>query len=81
MLSNVPVVINSFKADLPDGVDYFTLGKNPKTGNHVVYGQASVPTVSTISVTCIPMYSRAEMQKFSVNGWLAPQSNRKSGIL
>ena len=83
MLDNVPVVIRSFKMELPDGVDYFTIGKNPKTSTTMgtIYGQASVPTVSTLSITCSPIYSRDEMQKFSVNKWLAPQSNRRLGIL
>lgn len=83
MLDNVPVVIRSFKMELPDGVDYFTIGKNPATlaTMGTIYGQASVPTVSTISITCSPIYSRDEMQKFSVNKWLAPQSNRGLGIL
>jgi hypothetical protein len=83
MLDNVPVVIRSFKMELPDGVDYFTIGKNPTTlaTMGTIYGQASVPTVSTLSITCSPIYSRDEMQKFSVNKWLAPQSNRRLGIL
>jgi hypothetical protein len=83
MLDNVPVVIRSFKMELPDGVDYFTIGKNPTTMATMgtIYGQASVPTVSTLSITCSPIYSRDEMQKFSVNKWLAPQSNRRLGIL
>lgn len=75
MLSNVPVAISSFRLELPDSVDYFTIGKNSET----IYGQTSVPTVSTISITCIPMYSRDEMQKFSVTGWLG--NLRKSGYL
>jgi hypothetical protein len=64
-------------------VDYFTIGKNPTTMATMgtIYGQASVPTVSTLSITCSPIYSRDEMQKFSVNKWLAPQSNRRLGIL
>jgi hypothetical protein len=77
MLANVPVAIGSFRIELPDGVDYFTLGQ--KTASP--YGLASVPIVSTIAITCVPMYSRAEMQKFTVSGWLSDASVRKSGIL
>ena len=74
MLKNVPVAISSFKIELPDGVDYFTINEGP-------FKQTSVPTISTISLTLIPMYSRAEMQKFTVSGWLSGASVRKSGIL
>jgi hypothetical protein len=58
-------------------VDYFTTGQTTNT----VWGVASVPTVSTIAITCVPMYSRAEMQKFTVDGWLSDSGIRKSGIL
>jgi hypothetical protein len=77
MLKNVPVVISSFKIELPDSVDYFTLGKTK--GN--IYGQASVPISSIISLVCNPVYSRDEMQKFSVTGWLSDAKLRKAGYL
>jgi hypothetical protein len=77
MLKNVPVVISSFKIELPEGIDYFVLGKL----NSGIYKQASVPTVSTISITCNPVYSRNEMQKFSVTGWLRDANSRKAGYL
>jgi len=67
MLDNVPIAISNVRIELPDGVDYYTLG-NLK--DDTVFGQTTVPVLSTIAVTCHPMYSRAEMQKFSVNGWL-----------
>ena len=74
MLKNVPVAISSFKIDLPDSVDYFTTKGSQ-------FGETSVPTVSTISLTLVPMYSRAEMQKFTVSDWLSDENVRKSGIL
>lgn len=77
MLSNVPVVISSFRIELPDAVDYFTAGKLASN----IYGKASVPTVSTIAISCIPMYSRQEMQKFSVSGWLSDSKIKKAGYL
>jgi len=73
MLKNVPVAITSFKIELPDSVDYFTIGY----GDEKRYDQTSVPTISTIAITCTPMYSRSEMQKFSVNGWLWSDSEFK----
>lgn len=65
ILNNVPVAIQTFRIELPDSVDYFTI-----PGHHQ-YGPTSVPTVSTIAVTCLPMYSRSEMQKFNVTGYVA----------
>lgn len=69
MFENVPVAITNFRVELPDGVDYFTL---PKTE---IYEMTAVPTVSTISITCLPMYSRDEMLKFNVGDYL----NNKPG--
>jgi hypothetical protein len=74
MLKNVPVAISNFKFELPDGVDYFTINEGP-------FKQTSVPTISTISLTLIPMYSRAEMQKFKVTDWLNNEKTRKDGYL
>lgn len=69
MLKNVPVVITSFRVELPDSVDYFTTTNN-------IHGTNAVPTLSTFAVTCLPMYSRNEMQQFSVTGYLAGYKNR-----
>jgi hypothetical protein len=69
MLKNVPVVITSFRVELPDSVDYFTT-------NDFTTGQTSVPVISTIAITCLPMYSRAEMQSFSVDNYV---NNRYAG--
>ena len=60
MLHNVPVAITSYRIEMPDGVDYFTIFQNDR------FGTTAVPVVSTIAISCIPMYSRNEMQKFSV---------------
>ena len=72
MLRNVPVAIQSFRVELPDSVDYFTTDNG--------FGKHAVPTMSTIAITCLPMYSRAEMQKFSVTGYLNKTYNNKGYI-
>lgn len=77
LFKNVPVVIHSFKNDLPDDVDFFTVGKD---GNGP-FGLNSVPTRSTISVTCKVAYSRAEMQQISVTKYLDPRALRGKGYL
>jgi hypothetical protein len=77
MLDNVPIVIQSFRIELPDTVDYYTIGR----GDNTTYDRSSVPTVSSISLTCLPMYSRAEQQKFNVSSWLSNKDVRRSGFL
>lgn len=79
MFRNVPVVISSFRIDLPKDVDYFVLGKGP-AGNSV-YGIASVPTRCEVQLTCIPIYSKAEMQKFTVTKYLTDREFKKQGYL
>jgi hypothetical protein len=69
IMNNVPVAISSFKLDLPDNVDYFT-----------TKSQSSAPTLSTISLTLTPIYSRNEMQKFTVTDWLS-NNLRSKGYL
>lgn len=70
MLKNVPVAISSFRVELPDDVDYFTM---PAIAG---FGTSAAPTRSTISITCVPMYSRNEMQGFSVTGYLNSRDSR-----
>jgi len=78
MLENVPVAITSFKNSLPNNVDFYTLGKE---NGSVFQSQVSVPTISEIQVTCLPMYSRDEIQKFTVTGWLKNVATRKQGYM
>lgn len=75
MIDNVPIVINSFRIDLPNEVDYYTIGKDPavpqenfKSNDNVK--AIAVPTLATIAITCYPMYSRREMLNASVSDWL-----------
>lgn len=77
LFKNVPIVITSFKNDLPDDVDFFTVGKS---GNGP-FGLNSVPTRSTITVSCKVAYSRAEMQKISVSNYLNPSSLKGKGYI
>lgn len=64
LLKNVPVVISTFKFDFPDSINYFRYKSKD-------LGMNSVPTVSTISITCIPMYSRREIQEFNMTGYVS----------
>lgn len=64
-LRNVPVAITSFKHDFPDDCDFYSLLASSQP-----FGAASVPTRSTLTINCKPMYSRAEMQASSVTGYI-----------
>lgn len=75
-LDNVPVSISNARVELPESVDYFSTGKENR-----VFETTAVPTMSTISITCIPMFSRTEMQQFTVKDWLESDSLRRSGLL
>lgn len=85
MIKDVPVAISSFRIELPDAVDYYTIGKDVTNLSNSYfesfYGQTTVPTISTIAITCIPMYSRDEMQNFSVDKWLEYSGPRTDGYL
>lgn len=75
MLQNVPVVVASFRQDLPDGIDYFAVGrKNSSMGPNLV------PIISTITVTLNPVYSRSEQMAAGVDNWLKG-SDRAKGYL
>jgi hypothetical protein len=81
MLKNVPVAITSFKNTLPDSVDFYTLDKSGFITGQNQYGTAFVPTLSTIAVTCKPMYSRKEMLGTGVSRYLGTALERKAGYL
>ena len=74
MFKNVPVAISSFRADLPEKIDYFTVSSDS------IFKNTMVPTLSSITVTLIPMYSRREQRDFTVGGWLSGNLN-KAGYL
>jgi hypothetical protein len=78
MLKNVPVVITSFRTEWPDSVDFYTLSGNAKNSP---FNQTSVPIVSTIAISCKPVYSRAEMQSMSVTKYLNDDFYRRQGYL
>jgi hypothetical protein len=86
MLENVPVVITSFKHELPENVDYFTAFKGGNSQNPAAtwFTNNSVPVVSSITVVCNPIYSRQQIKDFSVENWLKGEFNtsgRNKGYL
>ena len=74
MLSNVPIVITSFKHDITNDVDFYSINSN-------LYGKTSVPVRSSFTINCRPIYSRAEVLKMSTSGFIGKSDYRKQGYL
>jgi hypothetical protein len=78
LISNVPVAVATFKLDLPENVDYYKTTPVSETGiGWLEMGTHFVPTVSSITLTLIPMYSREELANFSVDSFLRGYFNIK----
>ena len=69
MLKNVPVVLTSFRNDLPDDVDYYRAFVNDEN--------VMVPTKSTFTMNFKPTYSRKEMMDVNVPGYLQSAFKRR----
>lgn len=78
MLNNVPVVVSSFKQEFPTDVDYYRMDSN---GFLNTFGQNFVPVLSNLSLTLLPMYSRAEQARFGVDSYLNNPALRRGGFL
>jgi hypothetical protein len=80
---NVPVVISSFRVDLPDSVDYYATKMDDRFGSGNKPTGTMVPTVSQITVTLLPMYSRKELLGLKqVDDYIGGSPNlRRKGFL
>ena len=78
MLNNVPVVISNFKQDFPSDVDYYRLDSSVEYNS---FGQNFIPVMSTLSVTLLPMYSRAEQATFGVDSYINNNSLHTKGFI
>lgn len=66
MFDKVPVVVKSFNMSVPNDVDYITVNQDEIND----FGNTSVPTVTEISIDLLPVYSKNEMIRATVAGWL-----------
>lgn len=76
MFENVPVSISNFNIDLENNIDYYTAipDNDPILA---LYGpNNTVPVMSTFQLGLVPMYSRAEMKNFSVEGFLKDSKSK-----
>ena len=92
IFNNVPVVVTNFTVDLPQDVDYIAtgLGKAMSTeksvsgaaGQTIKETRDSVswaPTQSLITVTVQPLYSRREIEKFSLQNYVNGEYIKNGG--
>lgn len=71
MLKNVPVAITSFRVEYNNDIDYFNFPSSD------VFGKNAVPTKTTIQISCVPIYSRNELQKFSVQSFVSSRDSSR----
>lgn len=92
IFNNVPVVVTNFTVDLPQDVDYIAtgLGESMATeksvsgaaGQTITEKRDSVswaPTQSLITVTVQPLYSRREIEKFSLQNYVNGEYIKNGG--
>lgn len=93
IFNNVPVVVTNFTVDLPQDVDYIAtgLGDQFQIEKTVVSGPAGqtstekrdgvswAPTQSLITVTVQPLYSRREIEKFSLKNYVNGEYIKNGG--
>jgi len=72
VFDKIPVIITQFSVDLKEDVNYVrcTLFKT----------NTWVPVVSTISVTCVPVYSREALRKFNLQSYAAGKMVGPDGV-
>ena len=79
LIPHVPVVVQDFALTLPNNVDYITIDDNPLHDNNRSFALQQmdkagksisvdrIPTVTDISVTMMPVYSRESLADYSVD--------------
>ena len=88
MFDKVPVIVQSFNVELRAGVDYISTKQsnvNSSTpGNINIHNtgddQTWAPTLSTVSVGIIPVYSRESLTKFSLKDFASGTLSKETGI-
>jgi hypothetical protein len=72
VFDKIPVIITQFSVDLNDDTNYVRCNR---------YGTNTwVPVVSTISVTCVPIYSRESLRKFNLQSYAAGKMVGPDGV-
>lgn len=72
VFDKIPVIITQFSVDLKDDVNYVNC--------NTFQTNTWVPVVSTISVTCVPIYSREALRKFNLQTYAAGKMVGPDGV-
>jgi len=81
MLDNVPVVVAGMQTEWPEGIDYYQTNRmlDGSLGTFDIFqGSNMVPTLSTITLNLIPVYSRYEQMNFNVTDMMKGTFSNKS---
>lgn len=80
MFKDVPVVVSTFSHDMSPDVDSY-ITTSQVNNAFKIYGVNFIPTVSTFSLTLLPMYSRNEQLNFNVTDFRDTSKLREKGYL
>ena len=91
MFNKVPVVINTFNVELRAGIDYISTRQGPVTVEETAATEdigfdvenvpsTWAPTLSTVSVGVIPVYSRDSLKMFSLSSFAKGTLGKETGI-
>ena len=89
MFDKVPVIVQSFNVELRAGVDYISTKQsnvnsstpgNIDVVNNTGDDQTWAPTLSTVSVGVIPIYSRESIKNFSLKDFASGTLSKETGI-
>jgi hypothetical protein len=92
MFDKVPVIVQSFNVELRAGVDYISTkqmhgtvkswkGLAPDEQDNLINTPSTwAPTLSTVSVGVIPVYSRESLTKFSLKEFASGTLSKETGI-
>ena len=75
--NNVSVVVKNFNINMSKDVDYIAayIGEGSTDGSNLSY----VPTLSDVSVTLLPVYSRTQVKSFDLNAFANGQLLDENG--
>lgn len=83
MIQNVPVAVAQFTTELPTEVDYYAIDDsiNASSVAYGLFGTNFIPTLSQITLSLIPMYSREELMQYGVDDYRDNTQLKTSGFL
>lgn len=73
VFNNVSVIVKSFNVEMPKDVDYIAVEGNWSVGGRTNSSISYVPTLSTLSATVTPVYSREKIKSFNLQAFASGQ--------